>query len=110
VAHVHRKRLVLSRTTILCKLHNKYNPSTVTFNTLTLSIELRTDVSLTVFVYRLHLQLLQLNDMHPVRPVSSLGGTRVGDRLVYPAHELEHDVILLEREFLLDFDTLDQLL
>ena len=48
--------------------------------------------------------------MHPVRPIGGLSGARVGDRLVHSTHKLEHDLILLEREFLLGFDALDQFL
>ena len=48
--------------------------------------------------------------MHPIRPVGGLYRARVGDRLVHSAYKLEHDMILLERELLPDFDVLDQFL
>jgi hypothetical protein len=54
--------------------------------------------------------LLQLDDVHTIRPVGGLGGARVGDRLVHSAHKFEHDLVLLERKLLLVFDTLDQFL
>jgi len=48
--------------------------------------------------------------MHSIRPVGSLNRARIGDRLVHSAHKLEHDMIPLKRELLLDFDALDQFL
>lgn len=68
------------------------------------------EISSIFFVRRLHFQLLQLDNMHPVRPVGGLSRARVGNRLVHSAYQLEHDVVLLEREFLFDFDALDQFL
>ena len=63
-----------------------------------------------ILVCRLHLQLLQLDDMHPIRPVPSLTRAHVGTPLLHSAHQPEHDVVLLERELLSDFDTLNQFL
>ena len=68
------------------------------------------EASLIIFVRRLHFQLLQLDDVHPVRPVGRLSRARVWNRLVHSAYQFEHDVVLLERELLLDFDALDQFL
>ena len=50
------------------------------------------------------LQLLQPDDMHPIRPVCSLTRARVGNPLPHSAHQPEHHVVLLEHELLFDLD------
>ena len=89
-------------------LVNKYDPNTITLQRVLPPS--RKGQSSIVLVCRFHLQLLQLNDVHPIRPIGSLSGTRVRDRLVHSANKLEHDLILLERELLFSSDALDQLL
>ena len=60
-----------------------------------------------ILVCRLHLQLLQLDGMYPIRPVCGLTRACVESPLLHSARRPKHGVVLLERGLVFDFDTLN---